>query len=73
MTDGGYRLSSRKEREERDRKVVELYQQGISPANIRIRFGNIDVYKILKKYGVRSDQMAKARRGGEQHENISNT
>ena len=50
---GGYRLLSEEEREKRDKKIVELYQQGLSSANIRLRFGKgVDIFKILRKHGV---------------------
>ena len=45
---------NKKQRQERDSKVIELYQQGITPANIQLRFGNIDIYRILKRNGIKS-------------------
>ena len=56
----GYRLLSQKEMERRDKKVVELYQQGISPSNIRLRFGKgIDVFVILRKHGIEPSQKSR--------------
>ena len=42
----------KKERDKRDKKVVELYQQGVSQQNIHLRFGEVDITSILRKYGL---------------------
>lgn len=46
------RWLSRAERAARDKKIVELYQQGVSAVNLRLRFGGVDVFRILRREGI---------------------
>lgn len=40
------------ERRKRDKKIVKLYQQGVSSVGLRIRFPSVNPFQILRKYGV---------------------
>ena len=44
---------------ELDKKIIELYQQGVTVANLIIRFGNIGICKILRDNGIEPNQRAK--------------
>lgn len=53
------RWLSKAEREARDRKIIELYQQGVSARNLRLRFGwGLNVSEILRKHGIEAYQRA---------------
>lgn len=45
-----------KRREARDEKIIELYQLGVTPINIKLRFGSVDIHKILRKHGIEPNQ-----------------
>lgn len=46
----------KEERDKRDAKIVELYQQGVSPQSISARFGQVDIYSTLRKHGIEAKQ-----------------
>ena len=47
------RWLSRTEREARDKKIIELYHQGVTKQNIRLQFGKgVDIFEILRKHGI---------------------
>jgi len=46
----------KEEREKRDKKIVELYQQGISTQSISARFGQVDIYSTLRRHGIEPSQ-----------------
>ena len=50
------RWLSKEEREKRDARVAELYRQGVSPQSIFLRFGRVDIYSIIRKYGIEPKQ-----------------
>ena len=43
----------RAEREARDKKIVELYHQGVTKQNIQLQFGKgVDIFRILRNHGI---------------------
>ena len=61
------RWISRAERAARDKKIIELYQQGVTPANLRLRFAGVDVFRLLRREGIEANQRGKSIYSGLRH------